>query len=175
MDKLDTLNMGLSAVTHEAHGRAVNATSYPRGSDVPDDRRRRTDYWVICTPQARLPYPTEVLCVTGGRGDGPDAGDDSRQALAAFGFREEAEAFRRLCARGRALRVRDLGGRDFISLLYSPQGGLSRVALDPVPEAGRQIADSLVIVGREEFVKLLVSRVSLPAPLSPMHTLASRN
>ncbi|WP_047866477.1 hypothetical protein [Rubrobacter aplysinae] len=157
----------LMAGAHEAYGRAINAMKSPHGPDAPDERRLSPSYWVVCTPRERLPDPSEVLCVTGGRGEGIEDGAGARRALAVFSFREEAEAFRRLRSRGRGLRIRELDGGELISVLYGQWGGLGRVALDPVPEAEHHVADRLVIVSREEFVKLLVSRVRFPVPSPP--------
>lgn len=178
-DSFDTLDVELSAMAHHAYGRAVSS---PRGLDVPEGRRSRPSYWVVCSPGESLPDSTEVLCVTGSRGDGSDDGDDENGgpgALAVFSFQEEeAEAFLRLRGRrlrGRGLRTRELEGGELISLLYGLWGGLSRVALDPVPEAEHQSVDSMVIVSREEFVKLLVSRVMVPAPRPLSGQPASRN
>lgn len=77
---------------------------------------------------------------------------------AIFSFREEAEAFLRARGPGAGWRVEELGTEEFVSMLRGPLSGFGRLVLDPLSEVENRAVDSLVSVGREEFLGLLAHR-----------------
>lgn len=77
-----------------------------------------------------------------------------REALAVFGFEEEAEAFLWLGTQGAGWRARRTTTGEIISLLYGPCASAKRVALDPLPVVGGGMVMDLA--GWERFARRLM-------------------
>ena len=75
------------------------------------------------------------------------------EALAVFGFEEEAGMFLEIGASGGGWRVRETTPGELISVLYGPCAGVGRVALDPLPRPIAQASSDLVSMKREAFVE----------------------
>lgn len=97
------------------------------------------------------------------------------QRLAVFSFREEAEAFLRARAPDAGWRVEEFWTEELVSMLHGPLAGFGQLVLDPLPEVEDRAVDSLVSVGRKEFVGLLASRSRPPSLRPTEHLLMSRH
>jgi hypothetical protein len=105
-------------------------------------------WWIIARERAggRL----EALTVR--RPDGP-----REEALAVFGFAEEAGLYLRLGGlEGDGWRVRESGPGEVASVLLDPCAGAKRVALDPLPETAADGALDLVSLDKKRFLALLL-------------------
>lgn len=78
-----------------------------------------------------------------------------REALAVFGFEEEARIFS-LWASGEDWQPEKIADGDLAELLSGPYADVGFVALDPSPEMVSQKLTVLVSLGRERFVHRLV-------------------
>ena len=81
--------------------------------------------------------------------------DGGRRVLPVFSFREEAEMYARLQLGGPCWRPRVFSAGEIVSLLYGPLAGVTRVALDPLPEFCDRTALRLICVDRRSFVRSL--------------------
>jgi hypothetical protein len=80
------------------------------------------------------------------------------ERLAVFSFKEEAEAFLRARGPGAGWRVEEFWSGELVAMLRGPLSGFRRLVLDPLPEVADRAVDSLVSVGREEFLGMLADR-----------------
>ena len=90
------------------------------------------------------------------------------EALAVFSFEEEAEMFLdlRLATSGEGWKVRQTSVGELVSVLYGPCSDAKKVALDPVPEVGRQKVADLLSMDRNDFLQVLLGEV--PSTLRPV-------
>ena len=103
----------------------------------------------------------------------PLSGD--REALAIFGFEEEAEMF--LHFRGAALddgwSVRQTSVGELVSVLYGPCANAKKVVVDPVPEVGKRELVRIPSMHRNDFLWDLLgegpSSLHLVPPRTPKH------
>lgn len=102
-------------------------------------------YWLIVKGEAGR---TRVLTVD------PNG---LEEALAVFGFEEEARIFL-LGGSGAGWRLRETTAGELISVLYGPCAGVGFVALDPLPEIVSRGMIGLVSLSRERFVDRLIER-----------------
>lgn len=99
----------------------------------------------------------------------PDGGGE---ALAVFGFREEADLF--ICCQGASegWRVRETTAAEIISALRGSHASVERIVVDPLP---RSICDGTGIVqllkSRAAFIRLLIETTG--AAKGPLPALAS--
>ena len=82
-------------------------------------------------------------------------GHPGGQALALFGFAEEAALYLRLAVL-EGWRVRESGPGEVASVLLDPCAGAKRVALDPLPETAADGALDLVSLDKKRFLALLL-------------------
>jgi hypothetical protein len=105
-----------------------------------------------------------------------DLGGDE-EALAVFGFEEEARMFLELRrgASGEGRRVRQTSAGELVSVLYGPCSGAQRVVLDPLPdvlERGKSIG--LFAVDRNGFLRMLLGKGPSSLQLRASGTLGPR-
>jgi hypothetical protein len=96
----------------------------------------------------------------------------SDDALAVFGFEEEAQMFLdlRLAGSGEGWRTRQTSPGELVSVLYGPCSGAKRVALDPLPEVvDREKSIGLLAMLRNDFLQVL-----LGGGPSSLHLVSSR-
>jgi hypothetical protein len=97
-----------------------------------------------------------------------------QEALAVFGFEEEARMFLELrpTAAGEGWRVRQTSAGELVSVLYGPCSGARRVALDPLPgvlEGAKSIG--LFAIERNGFLRMLLGEGSLSLRLRASRTI----
>ena len=79
------------------------------------------------------------------------------RALPVFSFAEEARLFVGLGAcEGAGWHGEEIEAEDLAFLLLGPLGGISSVALDPLPGFGIEPANRLLCLGRGSFLDLLL-------------------
>jgi len=105
-------------------------------------------YWLLARSEAGR---TEMLTV--------DL-DDLGEALAVFGFEEEAEMFS-LWASGGAWRLKGTTAEELAEMLSGPYATVRFVALDPLPELISWGMVGLVSLRRERFVDRLLEKSGL--------------
>jgi hypothetical protein len=105
-------------------------------------------YWLLARSEAGR---TEMLTV--------DL-DDLGEALAVFGFEEEAEMFS-LWASGGAWRLKGTTAEELAEMLSGPHATVRFVALDPLPELVSWGMVGLVSLRRERFVDRLLEKSGL--------------
>ena len=86
--------------------------------------------------------------------------DDLGEALAVFGFEEEAEMFS-LWASGGAWRLKGTTAEELAEMLSGPYATVRFVALDPLPELISWGMVGLVSLRRERFVDRLLEKSGL--------------
>ena len=84
--------------------------------------------------------------------------DSSGEALAIFGFEEEARMFLELrpAASEEGWCVRQTSMGEIVSVLYGPCSDAKKVVLDPVPEVGRKELVGLLNMHRNDFLRFLL-------------------
>lgn len=102
--------------------------------------------------------------------------EGQKEALAVFGFKEEAQMFSpRTPAEG--WRLGKIAAGDLAALLSGPYAGVGFVCLDPSPEMVSKGMADLVSLGRERFLDRLVEgmeyggrrqRTRRPPPRAPL-------
>ena len=94
--------------------------------------------------------------------------DGAGQALPVFSFEEEAEMFLWLQTTedGRE-EVRETTPGQLVSILYGPCADVGRVMLDPLPEIGARMQNSLLGMDRNDFVESVMVARSLDTPYKP--------
>ena len=85
------------------------------------------------------------------------------EALAVFGFEEEAEMYLRLRGLEVGWWVRETTRGELVSILYGPCAHVGRVTLDPPPEVCRRMFALFDGVDRRRFLQTLTQAQHLPA------------
>ena len=85
--------------------------------------------------------------------------DGMGQALPIFSFEEEAEMFLWLQTTEDEREVRETTPEQLVSILYGPCANVGRVMLDPLPEIGARIQNSLLGMDRNDFVESVLRGV----------------
>ena len=93
--------------------------------------------------------------------------DGAGQALPVFSFEEEAEMFLWLQATEDGREVRETTPGQLVSILYGPCADVGRVMLDPLPEIGARLQNSLLGMDRNDFVASVMGARSLDTPYKP--------
>jgi hypothetical protein len=98
-------------------------------------------------------------------------------ALAVFGFEEEAQMFLELrpTASGEGWRARRTSAGELVSVLYGPCSGARRVALDPLPgvlDGGKSIG--LLAIERKGFLRMVLGDEPSSLQLRASETLRPR-
>src|SRR5829696_5783473 len=93
--------------------------------------------------------------------------DGTRQALPVFSFKEEAEMFLWLQTTEDGREVREVTPEQLVSILYGPCADVGRVMLDPLPEIGARMQNSLLGMDRNDFVESVMGARSLDTPYKP--------
>ena len=113
----------------------------PREAPARHPERR---FWLISRHRGRR--AEELLTVAGGA------------ALPVFSFEEEAEMFVRLGAFGVGWQPRRATPGELVSVLRGPYAGVSKVALDPPPEACGEAWLAFVSLSRTGFLRTLAGK-----------------
>ena len=85
--------------------------------------------------------------------------DGMGQALPVFSFEEEAEMFLLLRRTEDGQEVRQTPPEQLVSILYGPCADVGRVMLDPLPEIGARMQNSLLGMDRNDFVESILRGV----------------
>ena len=93
--------------------------------------------------------------------------DGTGQALPVFSFEEEAEMFLWLQGTEDGQEVRETTPEQLVSILYGPCADVGRVMLDPLPEIGARMQNSLLGMDRNDFVESVMGARSLDTPYKP--------
>ena len=93
--------------------------------------------------------------------------DGTGQALPVFSFEEEAEMFLWLQGTEDGQEVRETTPGQLVSILYGPCADVGRVMLDPLPEIGARMQNSLLGMDRNDFVESVMGARSLDTPYKP--------
>ena len=93
--------------------------------------------------------------------------DGTGQALPVFSFEEEAEMFLWLQRTEEGREVRQTTPGQLVSILYGPCADVGRVMLDPLPEIGARLQNSLFGMDRNDFVESVMGARSLETPYKP--------
>src|SRR5215210_7278799 len=96
--------------------------------------------------------------------------DGTGQALPVFSFEEEAEMFLWLQTTEDGREVREATPEQLVSILYGPCADVGRVMLDPLPEIGARMQDSLLGMDRNDFVESVFRGVG-DASEEPRHAI----
>jgi hypothetical protein len=128
----------------------VNGASIREGTETARGVSRRAGtqrYWVIAKDGFGQ---LEVLTV--------DL-DGTGEALPVFSFEEEAEMFLWLQTTEDGREVRETTPEQLVSILYGPCADVGRVMLDPLPEIGARMQNSLLGMDRYDFVESVLRGV----------------
>jgi hypothetical protein len=90
--------------------------------------------------------------------------DGTGQALPVFSFEKEAEMFLWLQTTEDGREVRETTPEQLISILCGPCADVGRVMLDPLPEIGARMQNSLLGMDRNDFVESVMGAKSLDTP-----------
>jgi hypothetical protein len=139
----------------------VNGTSTREGTETARGVPRQAGtqrYWVIAK-DARdgFGWPDPLTVELDGTG----------QALPVFSFEEEAEMFLWLQTTEDGREVREATPEQLVSILYGPCADVGRVMLDPLPEIGARMQNSLLGMDRNDFVESVLGARSLSKPCKP--------
>ena len=93
--------------------------------------------------------------------------DGAGQALPVFSFEEEAEMFLWLQTTEDGREVRETTQGQLVSILYGPCADVGRVMLDPLPEIGARMQNSLLGMDRNDFAESVMGARSLDTPYKP--------
>lgn len=63
--------------------------------------------------------------------------------------------------------VRETTPEQLVSILYGPCADVGRVVLDPLPEIGARMQNSLLGMDRDDFVESVMGARSLDTPYKP--------
>jgi hypothetical protein len=91
--------------------------------------------------------------IIGGNGD----------VLPIFSFEEEANMFLQLGVPGDRWQVRETTRGELASVLHASCRDIGHVALDPLPETVGEGMVELVSLGREHFIRVLLSEFTPPS------------
>ncbi len=136
----------------------VDVASTRKGTETAGGVPRRAGtqrYWVIAKDGFGQP---DLLTV-----DLAGAGE----ALPIFSFEEEAEMFLWLQTTEEGREVRETTPGQLVSILYGPCADVGRVMLDPLPEIGARMQNSLLGMDRNDFVESVMGARSLETPYKP--------
>lgn len=121
---------------------------------------RHPSYWTIAREGS---CHSETLTIDSDGGD---------EALAVFGFREEADLFLRFQETSEGWHIRETTAGELFSVLYGPHSGVEQILIDPLP---RSICGATSIIqlsiSKADFTWLLVEKVG--AATGPLPSLAS--
>src|SRR5919112_1060469 len=134
----------------------VNGASTPEGTETARGVSRRAGtqrYWVIAkdVKDAKDGFGRPDLLAVDLDGTG--------QALPIFSFEEEAEMFLWLQTTEDGWEVRETAPEQLVSILYGPCANIGRVMLDPLPEIGARMQNSLLGMDRNDFVESVLRGV----------------
>ena len=90
--------------------------------------------------------------------------DGAGQVLPVFSFEEEAEVFLWLQTIEDRREVRETTPEQLVSILYGLCVDVGRVMLDPLPEIGARMQNSLLGMDRNDFVESVMGARSLDTP-----------
>jgi hypothetical protein len=139
----------------------VNGTSIREDAETADGVSRRGGaqrYWVIAKGAKDGFGQLDLLTV--------DL-DGAGEALPVFSFEEEAEMFLWLQTTEEGREVREITPGQLVSILYGTCADVGRVMLDPLPEIGASMQNSLLGMDRNDFVESVMGSRSLEAPYKP--------
>jgi len=139
----------------------VNGASTPEGNETARGVSRRAGtqrYWVIAKDAKDGFDRPDLLAV--------DL-DGTGQALPIFSFEEEAEMFLWLQTTEDGREVRETTPGQLVSILYGPCADVGRVMLDPLPEIGARMQNSLLGMDRNDFAESVMGARSLDTPYKP--------
>ena len=139
----------------------VNGASTREGTETARGISRRAGtqrYWVIAKDAKDEFGRPDLLTVNL---------DGTGQALPVFSFEKEAETFLWLQTTEDGQKVRETTPEQLVSILYGPCADVGRVMLDPLPEIGARILNSLLGMNRNDFVELVIGARSLDTPYKP--------
>ena len=142
----------------------VNGASTREGAETADGVPRRDGaqrYWVIAkdAKDAKDGFGQPDLLTVDLDGTG--------EALPVFSFEEEAEMFLWLQTTEDGREVRETTPGQLVSILYGPCAHVGRVMLDPLPEIGASMQNSLLGMDRNDFVESVMGVRSLDKPHKP--------
>jgi hypothetical protein len=142
----------------------VNGASTRKGTETAGGVPRRAGtrrYWVIAkdAKDAKDGFGQPDLLTVDLDGAG--------QALPIFSFEEEAEMFLWLQTTEDGREVRETTPGQLVSILYGPCADVGRVMLDPLPEIGARVQNSLLGLDRNDFVESVMGARSLDTPYKP--------
>jgi hypothetical protein len=86
------------------------------------------------------------------------------EALPVFSFEEEAEMFLWLQTTGDGREVTETTPGQLVWILYGPCADIGRVMLDPLPEIGARMQNSLLGMDRNDFVESVMGARRLDTP-----------
>jgi hypothetical protein len=94
------------------------------------------------------------------------------EALAVFGFEEEAEMFLHLRrpALGEGWSVRQTSVGELVSVLYGPCANAKEVVMDPAPEVGKKRLIGIHSMHRNRFLRILLGEEPSGLHLVPSRT-----
>ena len=135
----------------------VNGASTREGTETARGVSRRAGtqrYWVIAKdgfgqPELLMTEPDLLTVDLDGTG----------QALPIFSFEEEAEMFLWLQTTEDGREVRETTPEQLVSILNGPCANVGRVMLDPLPEIGARMQNSLLGMDRNDFVESVLRGV----------------
>jgi hypothetical protein len=136
----------------------VDGASTRDGAETADGVPRRGGtqrYWVIAKDAKDGFGQLELLTV--------DL-DGTGEALPVFSFEQEAEMFLWLQTNEEGQEVRETTPGQLVSILYGPCAHVGRVMLDPLPEIGARMQNSLLGMERNDFVESVMGARSLDKP-----------
>src|SRR5215217_906691 len=139
----------------------VDGASTREGAETAGGVSRRAGtqrYWVIAKNAKNRFSQLELLTV--------DL-DGTGEALPVFSFEEEAEMFLWLQRTEDGREVRETTPGQLVSILYGPCADVGRVILDPLPEIGARMQNSLLGMDRNDFVESVMGARSLDTPYKP--------
>src|SRR5215210_3840328 len=93
--------------------------------------------------------------------------DGTGQALPVFSFEEEAEMFLWLQTTEDGREVRETTPEQLVWILCGPCADVGRVMLDPLPEIGARMQNSLLGMDRNDFVESVMGARSFDTPYKP--------
>jgi hypothetical protein len=131
----------------------VNGASTREGTETAGGVPRRAGtqrYWVIAKDAKDGFGRPDLLTINL---------DGTGQALPVFSFEEEAEMFLWLQTTEEGREVRETTPGQLVSILYGPCADVGRVMLDPLPEIGARMQNSLLGMDRNDFVESVLRGV----------------
>lgn len=122
---------------------------------------RRPSYWTIAREGS---YHPETLTIDSVDGD---------EALAVFGFREEADLFLRFQVTSDGWHIRETTAGELVSVLYGPHSDVEQILIDPLPLSICGATSIIQLsISKAEFTRLLVENIgAAPGPLPSLTSL----